>query len=54
MTRDQWREIEQAPRDPKVQFAMERRCEEQGHQWKNGPDIFMRTYEFCKWYGERK
>jgi hypothetical protein len=30
MTRDQWREIEKALRDLKVQLAMEGRCEEQG------------------------
>ena len=54
MTRDQWREIEKALRDPKVELAMEGRCEEQGHQWENGGDMFVRPYQFCKWCGERK
>ena len=44
MTRDQWREIEKALRDPEVQFAMEGAGAPVGEQRK----MFMRPYQLFK------
>lgn len=39
---------------PVVQEAMAIRCEEQGHDWRNGCDAFLRVFQLCQWCGERR
>ena len=64
MTRDDWAHFGKIEHLPEVQFAMRFRCEEQGHDWKNGIDhiatetmkvatLFI-EFQICKWCNERK
>lgn len=37
-----------------VQDAMEKRCEEQGHEYENGLTMFFQVIMVCKWCGKSK
>lgn len=56
MTREDWARFERIENDHDVQFVMRARCEEQGHEWENGADLYPlpRVFLICKWCRERK
>jgi len=53
MTRDEWTQFDKISHEANVQFAMQARCDEQGHEWENRCSALFQVYQACKWCGER-